>query len=994
MRILGDFSRRLLEKYQQAFLLVIMLYALCCSSAGAWAAERDFLSKQGYIEVMYNSNSGLESAAANDVVQTEDGFIWIGTYNGLIRYDGNEFYRYPVKSGITSVAALYVDSEDNLWIGTNDSGIACYRNGEFKFYKKEDGLGSNMVRAISENDKGTIFVGTTHGLCYIKNGKVSPVEDARLSRLYISEINRALGNKIVGLTVRGDIFIFNGEKLESYISKSSMVMGQAETICPDKYEGDVYWVGTTGSMVMKARIHGNEFAVEETLLTPGLTNINDIHYYADNLLIASDNGAGFFDENRKFHAFTNLNTKHSIDRIMVDYEDNIWIASSRQGVAKFTKSRFRNLFAETGLRNTVVNAVTEYRDKMYIATDNGLVALSKGKTVSDKLTKFLHNTRTRHLMVDRKNNLWVATYSGSGLVKYSPDEQITVFNDRKGMSNSRVRCILEASDGTIYAGTRYGLAIIRDDKVVKTLTTRDGLTNPQVLCLLEYEGKIYAGTDGGGICIVDKDKVTQVIGEKDGLKNDVILRLTKDIDSKRIWISCGTAIAYLEQGKLRHIDNFPSTNNFDFIFTPYGEMLVTCNTGIYVTTSEKLRNTGGFIQLLSKRDGLTSSLTANSFNYIDKEDNLYLCLQDCINVLNVHRLTEASGDLKLKVPSIFVDGKEIFFDQSRKITIPSNVTRLTFKAYILSNSLNNAALYSILEGFDKEPEIYSRFNNKEKTYTNLPGGQYTLRVGIYDSKTDNLINEQTYIIEKELKLTEHTGFFVAIFMFMVALGVIPYRLYMNKRLKAAKKKQKETEAILNQVINSFATAIDLKDSYTEGHSKRVADYSRKLAKAMGWSDEDAEKIHRIGLLHDVGKVIIPNEILNKRGPLTDEEYAKMKEHTDIGAKILSNITSFPGIAVGANTHHERYDGRGYGHKLAGKDIPIEGRIIAVADCFDAMNSSRVYRPSLTKERILEQLEIARNTQLDAEIVDVLLKLIEKGEIVFQEDEARRNSSNN
>lgn len=990
MKNLVKFSSNLLEKYWHTFLIIITVFICSGGFTSIAAAERDFLSKQGYIEVMYNSNSGLESAAANDVAQTEDGFIWIGTYNGLIRYDGTEFYRYPVKSGITSVAALYVDSEDNLWIGTNDSGIACYRNGEFKFYNKEDGLGSNMVRAISENDNGTIFVGTTRGLCYIKNGKVSPVEDERLKHLYISEINHALGNKIVGLTVRGDIFVFNGEKMESFINKNSMVIGQPETICPDRYEGDVYWVGTTGSMIMKACIRGNEFTVEETLLTPGLTNINDIHFYANNLLIASDNGAGLIDENKEFHAFANLKTKHSIDKIMVDYEDNIWIASSRQGVAKFTKSRFRNLFAETGLRSTVVNAVTEYRDKMYIATDNGLVALSKGKTVSDKLTKFLHNTRTRHLMVDRKNNLWVATYSGSGLVKYSPDEQITVFNDRKGMSNSRVRCILEASDGTIYAGTRYGLAIIRDDKVVKTLTTRDGLTNPQVLCLLEYEGKIYAGTDGGGICIVDKDKVTQVIGEKDGLKNDVILRLTKDIDSKRIWISCGTAIAYLEQGKLRHIDNFPSTNNFDFIFTPYGEMLVTCNTGIYVTTSEKLRNTGGFIQLLSKRDGLTSSLTANSFNYIDKEDNLYLCLQDCINVLNVHRLTEASDNLKLKVPSIFVDGKEIFFDQSRKITIPSGVTRLTFKAYILSNSLNNATLYSILEGFDKEPEIYSRFNNKEKTYTNLPGGKYTLRVGIYDSKTDKLINEQTYIIEKELKLTEHTGFFAAIFLFMVALGVIPYRLYMNKRLKAAKKKQKETEAFLDQVINSFATAIDLKDSYTEGHSKRVADYSRKIAKAMGWSDKEADDLHRIGMLHDVGKVIIPNEILNKRGPLTDEEYTKMKEHTDIGAKILSNITSFPSMAIGANTHHERYDGRGYGHKLAGKDIPIEGRIIAVADCFDAMNSSRVYRPNLTKERILEQLEMARNTQLDAEIVDVLLKLIDKGEITFHDEEARNN----
>lgn len=991
MKIFSDFSRSLLEKYHKAFLFIMMVYAFCCSPVNALAVEHDFLSKQGYIEVMYDSNSGLDSAAANDVAQTEDGFIWIGTYNGLIRYDGSEFYRYPVKCGITSVASLYVDSEDKLWIGTNDSGIACYRNGEFKFYKKEDGLGSNIVRAIAENDNGDIFVGTTRGLCYIKNGKVSPVEDDRLKQLYISKIKRALGNKIVGLTVKGDIFVYNGDKLETYISKTKMIIGQPESICPDKYEGDVYWVGTTGSTIMKMRLRGNDFTIEETMLTPGLVNINYICHHEGNLLIASDNGAAVFDENRQFHALNRLQTKHSIDKIMVDYENNIWFASSRQGVAKLTKTRFRNLFAEAGLKNTVVNAVTEYKDKLYIATDNGLLALSKGAVDSDKLTKFLRHSRTRHLMVDSKNNLWVATYSGSGLVKYSPDEQVTVFNERKGMSNSRVRCVLEASDGTIYAGTRYGLAIIRDDKVVKTLTTHDGLTNPQVLCLLEHEGKIYAGTDGGGICVIDKDKIAQVIGENDGLKNGVILRMTRDIDKKRVWISCGTAIAYLEQGKLHQIENFPSTNNFDFIFTPYGEMLINCNNGIYVTSSDKLRNTGSIIQLLSKRDGLSNSLTANSFNYIDKNDNLYLCLQDGVDVLNIRQLTETSNNLKLKVPSIFVDGKELFFDKSHELTIPSGTTRLTFKGYILSNSLNNATLYSILEGFDKEPEIYSRFNNKEKTYTNLPGGKYTLRVGIYDSKTDKIIKEQTYVIKKELKLSEHTGFFAAVFMAIVALGVVPYRLYMNKRLKAAKKKQKETEAILDQVINSFATVIDFKDSYTQGHSKRVAEYSRKLAKGMGWSDEAADNIHRIGMLHDVGKIIIPNEILNKRGPLTNEEYAKMKEHTDIGAKILSNITSFPSIAVGANTHHERYDGKGYGHHLAGKDIPIEGRIIAVADCFDAMNSNRIYRPGMTKEAILEQLEMARNTQLDAKIIDVLLKLIEKGEIKFQEDEVQNNN---
>ena len=147
-----------------------------------------------------------------------------------------------------------------------------------------------------------------------------------------------------------------------------------------------------------------------------------------------------------------------------------------------------------------------------------------------------------------------------------------------------------------------------------------------------------------------------------------------------------------------------------------------------------------------------------------------------------------------------------------------------------------------------------------------------------------------------------------------------------------------------------------------------------------------DNLYRVAMLHDVGKVVIPDEILNKRGPLTDAEYAKMKEHTDIGNAILEEISQFPMIAVGAKSHHERYDGRGYGHGLAGENIPLEARIIAVADTFDAMNSTRVYRPHLTKEKILSELEHAKNTQLDGEIVDVLLRLIAEGKVIIETDD--------
>ena len=310
--------------------------------------------------------------------------------------------------------------------------------------------------------------------------------------------------------------------------------------------------------------------------------------------------------------------------------------------------------------------------------------------------------------------------------------------------------------------------------------------------------------------------------------------------------------------------------------------------------------------------------------------------------------------------------------------ISSDATRITYKAYVLTNTLGNVLMSTYLEGFDKQVEKISRFQNKERTYTNLAGGTYKLHVGIYDQRTGKLKQEKVYTLIKEKKLSEYPAFVLLPLTIFVGLLFGGYRLYMRRRMQKIQEKQRETEKFLDQVISSFAKAIDLKDTYTRGHSARVAQYSRQLAEAMGWGKERVDNLYRVAMLHDVGKVVIPDEILNKRGPLTDAEYAKMKEHTDIGNAILEEISQFPMIAVGAKS--------GYGHGLAGENIPLEARIIAVADTFDAMNSTRVYRPHLTKEKILSELEHAKNTQLDGEIVDVLLRLIAEGKVIIETDD--------
>jgi HD-GYP domain-containing protein (c-di-GMP phosphodiesterase class II) len=190
-------------------------------------------------------------------------------------------------------------------------------------------------------------------------------------------------------------------------------------------------------------------------------------------------------------------------------------------------------------------------------------------------------------------------------------------------------------------------------------------------------------------------------------------------------------------------------------------------------------------------------------------------------------------------------------------------------------------------------------------------------------------------------------------------------------------KNKELRALSNQTIYALASAIDAKDSYTRGHSVRVAQYSRELARRMGKSELEQEEIFNVALLHDVGKIAIPDTIINKPAKLTDEEFALIKSHPVKGYEILKDISVMPNLYIGARWHHERYDGRGYPDGKAGTDIPEIARIICVADCYDAMTSDRSYRKALPQHVVRSEIENNMGTQFDPEIAAIMLIMIDE-----------------
>lgn len=197
---------------------------------------------------------------------------------------------------------------------------------------------------------------------------------------------------------------------------------------------------------------------------------------------------------------------------------------------------------------------------------------------------------------------------------------------------------------------------------------------------------------------------------------------------------------------------------------------------------------------------------------------------------------------------------------------------------------------------------------------------------------------------------------------------------------ALEEKNRQNQQMTFQTIMTIVNTIDAKDQYTKGHSQRVSDYSAALAKELGLTDEEVEKIRYIALLHDIGKIGVPDNILNKPGKLTNEEFALMKMHTIVGGEILKDIETVKDLDVGAKYHHERYDGRGYPEGLKGEEIPYIARLICIADTYDAMASNRIYRKHLTDETILAEIERCSGTQFDPVMARAFLKLLKENRL--------------
>jgi energy-coupling factor transport system substrate-specific component len=292
-----------------------------------------------------------------------------------------------------------------------------------------------------------------------------------------------------------------------------------------------------------------------------------------------------------------------------------------------------------------------------------------------------------------------------------------------------------------------------------------------------------------------------------------------------------------------------------------------------------------------------------------------------------------------------------------------------------------------LEGFEETPNVVTLSDLGSIVYTNVPPGSYVFHLGVMDNDRNEVVQEVTYSFVKDKEIYDNFWFETYMIVVLVLFAswltwfIVHTQIqrtvnYQKKELELAKKQIE----MGNQTILAIANTVDAKDERTSLHSQRVAEYSVLIARELGESEEECDLLRKTALLHDIGKIGIPDSVLNKPARLTDDEYEMMKSHVVKGAEILKDFTLIDRVWEGALYHHERYDGKGYTQGLKGEEIPLNARIIGVADAFDAMTANRVYRKKLDFNLVLEELKKGRGTQFDAKLVDILLGLIASGKI--------------
>ena len=777
-------------------LLFLTIFLLLFLSGTNIISAEDYIAE--YESTLYNTDNGLTSLEINAIAQSDDGYIWIGTYSGLYRYDGANFTHMNIDPDISNVTSLFVDSQNRLWIGTNDNGVACYviQKDKISYYTTAEGLSSDAIRCICEDDQHNIYVGTVSYLSVITSDNKVHTYDNFPNITCVSNLCNSRRGILSGVTNSGVAFFMEDGKLLYQTTFEQEDGIYYTSICPRK--DNQFLLGTSSGEIYSCTFHNKPIHISRFYQNNQLGSINYIQAdeKAGGYFICADNGLGYLHTDGTFDNLASDDFYNSVTNVIRDYQGNIWFSSNKQGICRFSSTPFTDIFKKAGLANHVVNTIVENDQDLYIGCDDGLIVLDS-TTYKEKHYDFLaqfQDVRVRHILKDSQNRLWISTYSSMGLVCLTKDHQLTCYNETSHQTmGGRFRSAIELQDHTILAASSTGLTFIKNGTVTHTIGEKDGLKAPQILSLVERsDGSILAGSDGDGVYVIKNHEIIDNIGQNDGLESLVVLRIVKCADGYLYVTS--NSIYYHTGSKLKRLDNFPYSNNYDIYVAPNGEVWVSGSAGIFIVKQKNLlENDDSYSHvLLNNKRGLNSSLTANAWHYTDLEHNLYLCCTNGVKKISISNYNHFNEQYNLLINQITLDNNTHLYAKNGAFTIPATTNRIIIAPAILNYTLSNPLVHMYLEGFDDTGITTYQSTLTDLSYNNLPPGTYQFHIEIVDEKSNEVLKESVFKITKEAQFYEH-GFFKFYVLFIFGFAVIFFTWILSRFGSISLIKQQYTE---------------------------------------------------------------------------------------------------------------------------------------------------------------------------------------------------------
>lgn len=779
----------------------------------------DFLAD--YVNRVWTAAEGLPGNTITDIIQDDKGYLYIGTYGGLVRFDGMEFtvfnHTTDHKYNFVSARSIIQDSKRNIWVGTNDEGLARLNvDGTVDLFATDCGIPNNSVRSVVEDHEGNVWIGTAGGVAYItpEDVVIRPTglerygdEQAIVVRLYCDTAGRIW----LASSKENGIYYYEGGKFTQYSGITAIKNAVVTEIAQDST--GAFWYGISPHYAV--RIDEGEQKVFDLGhgKQPG-TIVNSIYQDKNNLIwFGTDAGVCIFHDGKmSYYTQENGLADNNINRIMEDREGNVWFATDRGGLEKMSLGRFKTISLPT-----TVNAIAEdvRTGNVWLGADNGLYCYNKMIRVETPVTKYCSDVRVRHVGFTKDGDLLVSTYAKFGQLRISPDGRIKSWTQKDGLTGDRVRVALEAADGDLYIGTTNGLNVVeKATGKITTYTAAQGIPNEFIMCLYEdNEGRMWVGTDGGGIFVLSNGKIESVYTTENGLAGNVVFKIEK-VDEDELWICTGTGLSRYKAGQFftfNYANGLGTDSVFQTLVDFTGSVWMTSNRGISSVKYSSLENVAdGKVEAVtakffSKPDGLRSGgVTSTSLSMKDSLGRLWFTLIDGFAVYDPVKVKSNMTVPSVQMQSVTTDTETIPFTGKPIVLAPGN-KRLSMKYTGLSFISTEMMQFSyLLDGFD---QTYSNWStNRTVSFTNLKPGTYTFTVKAESSDEVESSPSQPLTIIQKPYYYERPIFWIAIVLVVVmAIGMgVWLRFKRMKEIQNQLEKMVEvkTEALAHEKDNS------------------------------------------------------------------------------------------------------------------------------------------------------------------------------------------------